>query len=143
MEKGDSLLLGVDLVKDTPLILSAYNDSMGLIEQFILRTLDVMNRELDADFPLEHFKSVCRRDTDNAAVVSLLQAQCRIKVSIRAIPLESEFSKGDEILVGISCKFTHEQITQELADVGLKVSAWYTDSAEQYALLVACPLSSS
>ena len=143
LEKGDALLLGVDLVKDTPLILRAYNDSMGLNKQFNVRALDVINRELDANFPLEYFQYICRWEAEKAAVVSLLQAQCRMKISIRAIPLEAEFSKGDEILVGISCKFTRTQITQELADVGLKVSAWYTDNAEQYALLVACLPSSS
>ena len=137
LEKGDALLLGVDLVKDTPLVLNAYSDSMGLNKQLKMRALDVMNRELDANFPLEYFQYICRWDAEKAAVVSLLQAQCRMKISIRAIPLEAEFSKGDEILVGISCKFTRKQITQELADVGLKVRAWYTDSADQYALLVA------
>ena len=50
-----------------------------------------------------------------------------------------EYGEGDEIVVGVSCRFSHEQITKELADVGLKVTAWYTDSAEQYGLLVACP----
>ena len=139
LEKGDALLLGVDLVKATPLLLSAYSDSMGLNKQFNLRTLDVVNRELDANFPLEHFQYVCRWDAEKVAILSLLQAQREMKISIRAIPLEMNFVKGDEILVGISCKFTREHISQELAAVGLKVTAWYTDSAEQYGLLIACP----
>ena len=101
----------------------AYNDSMGLNEQFNMRALDVINRELDANFPLEYFQYVCCWDTERAAVVSLVQAQCRMKILIHAIPLEAEFSKGDERLVGRSCKFTCKQITQELADVGLKVNA--------------------
>ena len=62
-----------------------------------------------------------------------------MKVTIKALSLEVDFTKGDEILVGVSCRFSREQITKELADVGLKVTAWYTDSAEYYGLLVASP----
>ena len=139
MEKGDALLLGVDLIKDIPIILSAYNDSMGLNRKFKLNALHVINVNLDADFVIADFEYVTRWDSEKSAVISSLQAQRDVTVTIKAISLEVNFRKGDEIVVGVSCRFSREQITKELADVGLKVTAWYTDSAERYGLLVACP----
>ena len=139
MVKGDALLLGVDLVKDIPVILHAYNDSKGLNRRLKMQGLVVMNHELDANFSLADFEYICHWDAKKSAVLSSLQAQREVKVSVRAIPLNVNFTKGEEILVGIACKFSREQITQELADVGLKVIAWYTDSAKQYGLLVASP----
>lgn len=139
MEKGDALLIGLDLIKDIPILLSAYNDSMGIVRKFIFNSLDVINSKLDANFPKTNFEYVTRWDPEKSAVIFSLQAKCEMKVSIKALPLEIDLTKGDEILVGVSCRFSREQITKELADVGLKVTAWYTDSAEYYGLLVACP----
>ena len=139
MFHGDALLLGIDLLKDVPDILRAYSDSKGLNKKFNLRTLDVINRELDANFILSDFEYVCRWDVERSAVISLLQAQCSLKILISSIPLEIDFAKGDEVLVGISCKFTRKQIVQELSAVDMEVGAWYTDRDERFAILVAFP----
>ena len=139
MEKEDALLLGVGLMKNIPTILSAYNDSTGFNRKFTLNALDVINTNLDANFPKTDFEYVTRWDSEKSAVLLLLQAQCDVKVTIKALPLEINFKKGDEIQAGLSCRFSREQITKELADVGLKVTAWYTDSNEYCALLVASP----
>ena len=139
MTQGDALLLGIDLVKHVPDILKAYDDSKGFNKRFKLRTLDIINRELNANFTVADFEYVCRWDDERSAVLSSLQAQCSMKISISSIPLQMDFAKGDEIFVGISCKFTRKQITQELAAVDLDVGAWYTDRDERYAVLVAFP----
>ena len=139
MFHGDALLLGIDLLKDVPDILRAYSDSKGLNKKFNLRTLDVINRELDTNFILSDFEYVCRWDVERSAVISLLQAQCSLKILISSIPLEIDFAKGDEVLVGISCKFTRKQIVQELSAVDMEVGAWFTDRDERFAILVAFP----
>ena len=137
MLPGDALLLGIDLVKDPSVILSAYQDTEGLNKRFKLQTLSVINHELDGNFPLNDFEYKPVWDAERFAVVSKLQAQRKMKVSLNAIPVEIEFSKGDEIITGISHKFTSNQITEEIAATGLKVSSWYTDNSALFGLLIA------
>ena len=50
MKPGDSLLLGVDLVKDEANLLAAYDDAAGVTAAFNRNVLVRLNRELDADF---------------------------------------------------------------------------------------------
>jgi L-histidine N-alpha-methyltransferase len=137
MKEGDALLLGIDLVKDVSVMLKAYNDSEGNTENMIFRTLDVINRELDGDFPLADFKYVTRWDSEVSGVRMLVQAQRNMKVSVKTISFEAEIPKGYEIHMSISHKFTREQITDEFASVGLQVTGWYTDSAKKCAMVVA------
>lgn len=141
MVQGDALLLGMDLLKDVQDILVAYNDESGLHRMFAMRALDIMNRELDANFPEHNFERVCQWNPDVSALEVQLLAHQDTKVSIRALNLEVELNKGEKIVVTFSTKFTREGITQELFDVGLTVVAWYTDSAMQYGMLVAIPVS--
>ncbi len=52
---GDCMLLGVDLVKDESVLLSAYDDAGGVTAAFNRNILVRLNRELDADFDLQAF----------------------------------------------------------------------------------------
>lgn len=53
---GDFVLIGFDLAKDPDLIRAAYNDSKGVTRAFNLNLLTRMNRELGANFQVDHFK---------------------------------------------------------------------------------------
>ena len=98
-----------------------------------------MNRELGANFQEENFKYCKFWNPDISSLELVLVAQQEMKVSLRNLQLDIEFTKGEDIQLGISTKFTKEGITQELTNVGLSIVGWYTDSAEQYAMLVAVP----
>src|SRR5580704_2816663 len=50
LQPGDALLLGVDMVKDEPTLVAAYDDREGVTAEFNLNMLHRLNRELDADF---------------------------------------------------------------------------------------------
>ena len=47
---GDCLLLGTDMVKDTKILLAAYDDAAGVTARFNMNVLVRINRELDANF---------------------------------------------------------------------------------------------
>lgn len=53
---GGGLLIGVDLKKDAALLNAAYNDAEGITAAFNLNLLTRINRELDADFDVTHFR---------------------------------------------------------------------------------------
>ena len=55
ISNDDFLLIGFDLLKDTSLIESAYNDNKGVTSNFNLNLLNRINRELGANFNLEIF----------------------------------------------------------------------------------------
>ena len=55
---GDWLLLGTDLVKDPAVLVPAYDDAAGVTARFNKNVLDVVNRELAADFDPDAFEHV-------------------------------------------------------------------------------------
>lgn len=54
--EGSWLLIGIDCVKDTGILLRAYDDSQHITARFNLNLLHRINRELDADIPVENFR---------------------------------------------------------------------------------------
>ena len=139
LKPGDALLLGIDLVKDERKMVAAYSDSLGVSARFSLNVLEIVNRELDANFDIKHFTHRVCWNHDISAIEAYAQVQQEMTVLIRALDTKLILAKGEKIYLEISCKFTREGLTAELADVGLKVVQWYSDSAAQYGLLIASP----
>src|SRR5262249_5028964 len=52
---GEALLLGTDLVKAVDRLHAAYNDGQGVTAEFNRNVLAVLNRELGADFVVNHY----------------------------------------------------------------------------------------
>jgi L-histidine N-alpha-methyltransferase len=139
LKEGDALLLGVDLVKDVETMELAYNDSAGVTARFCTNMLVMLNRELDANFEVQHFTHAPCWNPENSSVESWIRADQDMTISIRAIDMTFKLTQGEKIFTEISCKFTREGIEQELSDAGMKVVEWYTDSAARYGVMVACP----
>jgi L-histidine Nalpha-methyltransferase len=66
--------------------------------------------------------------------VRSLEAQT---VRLGALDLEVEFAAGETLRTEISTKFTREGVEEELAAAGLRVAAWWTDEAGDFALCLA------
>ena len=64
---GDAMLLGTDLEKSSSQLIAAYDDQLGVTAAFNLNLLARINRELEADFDLSHFKHVARINHDRPA----------------------------------------------------------------------------
>ncbi len=56
LDKGDGMLIGVDLKKDPAILNAAYNDAQGVTAEFNLNLLERINQELNANFDLSHFR---------------------------------------------------------------------------------------
>jgi L-histidine N-alpha-methyltransferase len=134
LEPGDSLLLGTDLVKDVDRLEAAYDDASGVTAEFNLNVLRVMNRELDADFELDQFTHVARYDRDAEWIEMRLRSLADQTVHIRALDLEVEFARAEEVRTEISAKFRQEGVVDELAAAGMRVVRWMTDPAGDFAL---------
>lgn len=137
LRAGDSLLIGVDLVKDPAVLEAAYNDSAGVTAQFNRNVLRVMNRELGADFVPERFTHVAVYDRTNDWIEMRLRSDIAQRVRIPALDMVVDFSAGEEMRTEISAKFTPTRLTRELVAAGLSIPEFFTDDERRFAVAVA------
>lgn len=134
---GDSFLLGIDLVKDPAVITRAYNDSAGVTEQFIRNALTAANRDLGADFVQERFVYDAFWDPEHERMDIGFDAVEAHTVHIAELEVEFALAEAERLRIEVSTKFRREGIEAELANAGLRLTNWWTDDAERFALLLA------
>jgi L-histidine Nalpha-methyltransferase len=134
---GDHLLLGTDLIKETARLEAAYDDAAGVTAEFNKNVLEVLNRELGADFDLDGFEHVARYDVEAERMDIRLRSLADQDVRLDDLELEVSFAAGEEMRTEISTKFTRERLESVYAGAGLEMRGWFTDSANDYALSLA------
>ncbi|MGW7227549.1 L-histidine N(alpha)-methyltransferase [Streptomyces sp. CBMAI 2042] len=137
LSPGDALLLGTDLVKDEETLVAAYDDASGVTAAFNKNVLNVVNRELGADFPLEDFEHVAVWNPEQRWIEMRLRARRALTVKIRELDLVVPFEAGEELRTEVSSKFRQEDVREELAAAGLQLAQWWTDTAGRFALSLA------
>jgi L-histidine N-alpha-methyltransferase len=135
----DAFLLGTDLVKDPDRLVRAYDDAAGVTAAFDLNVLEVVNRELGADFDLGAFSHRAVWDAENEWIEMRLRSARDQVVHIPALDLTVAFARGEEMRTEISAKFRRGKLEAEAAAVGLSVVRWWTDDAGDYALSLLVP----
>ncbi len=133
MRPGDGLLLGTDLVKDVEPLEAAYDDASGVTAAFNLNVLEVVNRQLGADFDFGRFRHLSRWDPEHEWVEMRLRSTTDQRVSLPALDLNLGFLEGEEVRTEISAKFRRPGVAAELAGAGLEVCHWWTDSGGDFA----------
>lgn len=137
MKPGESLLLGLDLVKDPTRLIAAYDDAAHVTAEFNRNVLRVLDRELDGDLDPTDFDHVAVWDPDNEQIEMRLRARRDLTAHLRALGLDIGFAAGEELRTEISAKFRRARIEHELTDAGLELEQWWTDPAGDFALLLA------
>jgi L-histidine N-alpha-methyltransferase len=137
LREGDRFLLGTDLVKDPAVIEAAYDDAAGVTAEFNRNVLHVINRELDADFPVDNFDHIAFFDRRHEWVEMRLRARRPCSVLIEGVGLRVEFAAGEELRTEISAKFTRPRLQQDFDAAGLRLETWYVDDQQQFALSLA------
>lgn len=137
MQPGDSFLVGTDLVKDRGRLVAAYDDAAGVTAAFNRNVLDVVNRELDADFDPSAFDHIARFDEEHSWIEMRLRSRTAQRVTLGSLDLTVDFAEGEDIRTEISTKFTTTQICHELSTVGLTPLGQWTDAAGDFALTMA------
>jgi len=137
LASGDGFLLGVDLVKDPAQIEAAYNDSQGVTERFVRNGLTVVNRTLRGDFEQSRFAFEARWDADRDWMDIGFRSREAQTVRLEELETELEFARGEQLRFEVSTKFRRDGIEAELVAAGLRPSAWWTDHASRFALVLA------
>jgi L-histidine N-alpha-methyltransferase len=138
MSPTDRFLLGADMRKDPDVIWRAYNDSRGITAAFNLNILERLNRELDANFPIDAFEHRAIYSTELHRVEMHLVAKRRHKVVIPEIG-EVKFVEGETIRTELSYKYDRASLDDILKAAGLIMEKWIPADDDSFALALSHP----
>jgi dimethylhistidine N-methyltransferase len=127
LRPGDGLMLGVDLVKEVPTLLAAYDDAAGVTAEFNLNLLARLNREFGANFNLRAFRHKAIWDAVHSRMEMYLESLSAQKVNIRALGLDVDFGPGERIHTENSYKYAPGQAERMLENAGFAPAGSWTD----------------
>ncbi len=139
LESDDSFLLGVDLVKAPDRIEAAYNDSAGVTEAFTRNALTNLDRELGSRFDQSEFAFEAKWHEEREWVEIGLRSLREQVIALPVLEVDVSFAEGELLRVEVSAKFRRERVEAELGAAGLTVEHWWSDEADDFALLLARP----
>lgn len=134
LRRGDSLLLGADLVRPAADLLRAYDDPLGVTAAFNRNLLVRLNRELGGDIDLAAFVHRAVWNDRQSRIEMHLVSQRRQRLRLPAARLDFEMMEGDTIWTESSYKHSPEGIEQLLVTCGFAVRAQWIDQADRFAL---------
>lgn len=137
MLPGDALLLGVDRVKPHDVLHAAYNDDQGLTAAFNLNVLNVLNRELDANFDPAGFEHQAIYNPEQQQIEMYLVAEQVQEIFFGKLGKQLSISPRDSILTEISRKFTPVDIEALMMSCGLDILEHFEPDNSWYSLVLA------
>jgi dimethylhistidine N-methyltransferase len=133
LQPGDSLLLGTDMLKPFPALISAYDDAIGVTAAFNLNLLARINRELGADFNLKQFEHLAIFNEGTRSVEMHLRSRVRQKVAIPEASLTVQFEKDETIWTESSHKYSQDELVSLAHHSGFKRQAQWMDQSWGFA----------
>jgi dimethylhistidine N-methyltransferase len=132
LNAGDLLLMGIDLKKDPRVIRNAYDDSKGITARFNINLLTRINRELGADFNLDHWQHFTSYDPVSGAMQSFLISTQQQDVDITALNESFCFEAWEPVHTEYSIKYSPGGIRRLAADSGFTVVQNFTDGRRYF-----------
>jgi len=127
-------VVGIDLVKDSEILLNAYNDKKGITSNFNKNLLYRANKEIDANFRLDKFEHKAIFNQMKQRIEMYLVAKSDMEVNIG----DEIFSltKGEKIHTEYSHKYTIDQFTKYCSSSGFNLIKHYVDKNKYYSVLL-------
>jgi uncharacterized SAM-dependent methyltransferase len=133
LNKGDGLLIGIDLKKDTAILNRAYNDKTGLTEAFNKNIILRINEELEGTFNPHSFAHKAfynpRQGRMEMHLVSLVPQ--RVHVRQRGF----YFRQNESIHTESSYKYTIDEFAELSCRGGFKIKLFWKDDQDWFAVL--------
>ena len=130
--KARGLLLGIDLVKDTATLESAYDDALGVTAAFNKNLLRNVNGLLKADFDVRQWKHVALFNAAQSRIEMHLEALTGLRVTW---PGHSrDFLAGERIHTESSYKYTVETMGSLLKQAGFRQVRHWSDPKNWFAV---------
>jgi len=127
---GGGLLIGVDLQKDRDVLERAYNDAACVTAQFNKNLLARINRELGANFDLNHWQHHAIYNSTEGRIEIYLISDNEQAVHIG--DREFRFRAGEEILTEYSYKHTIAGFIELARQAGFRFEHVWTDDARWF-----------
>jgi dimethylhistidine N-methyltransferase len=127
LRRGDTLLLGTDLLKPVPDLLAAYDDPAGVTAAFNLNLLVRLNRELDADFDLARFGHEARWDAGERRIEMHLRSLDAQSVDIPGARLRVGLMAGETLWTESSHKYAPDEPSRLARRTGFRVAGTWLD----------------
>jgi L-histidine N-alpha-methyltransferase len=141
LEKGDSLLLGTDLIKDEKTLLIAYDDPAGATAAFNRNILTRLNRELGANFNPDSFEHTVIWNRYESCIEMHLRSaknqEVRIPPTAGYPELTITFRVGESIHTESSYKFTFASVSSLLNWSGFSSVRTWQDPDRMFAVTLA------
>ena len=135
MGVGSMLLIGMDQVKDTDILIRAYDDEAGVTAAFNLNLLERINRELGADIPVRWFKHrAVWNDTWSRIEMHLVATR---DLSFMIAGRHFEMHADETIHTENSHKYTPRSGRQLLAAGGWTPLREWSDANQMFSLILA------
>jgi dimethylhistidine N-methyltransferase len=129
---GGAALVGVDLRKEPSVLKAAYNDAAGVTAAFNLNVLARLNRELGADFELEHFRHRAVYDEANGRIEMRLISTRPQRVHV--VGTELSFDEDEYIITEYSHKYSIEQFHALARRAGFTPAETWVDDDELFSV---------
>ena len=139
MDASGGLLIGVDLVKEKPLLDAAYDDALGVTAAFNRNLLRHVNARLDADFDITDWRHVAFFNATESRIEMHLEA-------LRALDAGwpegagrrvRHFAAGERIHTENSYKYSPQGFKTLLTSAGFAEIRMWTDPRGWFALFFA------
>jgi uncharacterized SAM-dependent methyltransferase len=128
LRSGDSLLIGIDLVKPVEQLLAAYNDAAGVTAAFNRNLLHRLNHDFGADFEPQCFEHQARWSESARRIEMHLRASSDQHVILRDLGLKLLIRSGETIHTESSHKFKVSEFENLATAAGFGlVAAWIDD----------------
>ena len=134
MKTNDLFLIGLDLVKKTSILESAYDDSKGITAKFNLNVLSRINDELDADFALDTFAHYSVYNEQSQRIEMYLKSLINQSIVISKSGVTIPLRKDELIHTEYSHKFKLSQINSLFEDAGFMVNHTWCDDKKYFSL---------
>jgi L-histidine N-alpha-methyltransferase len=127
LKSCDSVLIGFDQKKSAEILNRAYNDSAGYTTQFNLNILERMNRELGANFDLQHFQHYGFYNPRSGAMESHLISQRDQMVYVQDLKRSFHFERFEPLHLEYSFKYLPSDIEALAETAGFTSIRHFTD----------------
>ncbi|WP_081716243.1 ergothioneine biosynthesis protein EgtB [Paraburkholderia mimosarum] len=128
------LIVGVDMVKDAPALLSAYNDEGGVTARFNLNLLLRINRELEGNFELSAFAHSAIWNDDLKRIEMHLVS--RAKQTVRVLNHDIHFEAGESMHTENSHKYTTDSFEELASSAGWEVTRSWVSNAPRFGVFL-------
>ena len=134
MQRGDSLLLGVDMVKDPAILEKAYNDDQQITADFNRNVLNALNNLAGTNFEPAAFEHLAFYNEEEHRIEMHLRAVKDMVVAVNSTATKIHIKKGETIHTENSHKFNKADIRTMGLWAGLQTEKIFIDDRQWFSL---------